>query len=155
MYLLNEKIKIDFPAGYQRLTNEDIECLFPGKQKPQEVMKGTKEVYMVFCLTSKKIDDRQLDLVRNDFCFMIRQRYPANIFFEKGEIDTVSGILSWVDFKGNILSGEIYYLLFLTGIEGKLLMGLFQCRWREMRIYRNQILHILSGITDVNKKNRE
>ena len=40
-------------------------------------------------------------------------------------------------------------------IEGKLLMGLFQCGWREMRIYRNQILHILSGITDVSKINRE
>ena len=153
MYLLNHTIEIMFPEECWKLTDEETDLLFPGRQRPQEVVKVADEAYMVFCLTDKAVDDSQLDSAINEFYFMIRQRCPENIFLDRGSMQVTPGHLSWMDFKGDAFSGETYYLLFLTRLGGKLLMGLFQCGWKQMRIYRSRILHILSGIRDLSEMN--
>lgn len=86
------------------------------------------------------------------FYFLIQQRYPASFFLEKGRLKLQDESLVWMDFQGNTITETKYYLLFLTTISGKLLIGLFQCAWNQMGKQKNRILEILQGMIDVRDK---
>ena len=146
MYFFDNKMKLDLPACFQCLSDKEIEAMFQEKQKPQAVVAGDQGECIAFFLTDKMAENMQLESILDDFCFIIRQRYPANIFQEKGVIRLRFDNLVWMDFRGNSITKTIYYILFLTIINGKLLMGTFQCDWRQMREQKYRILQILEGV---------
>lgn len=143
---------MDVPKDFRRLPDEEKGRFFHGDVKPQVVLEDAAGGQLALLLTDKMAQSAHLDSVLNDFYFLLRQRYPAAFFLEKGRLELQDENLVWMDFQGNTIAETKYYLLFLTTISGKLLIGLFQCTWNQMGRRKNEILQILQGMIDVRDK---
>lgn len=152
MELFDGKMKLDIPEDFRRLSDEEKGCFFHGDIKPQVVLEDAAGGQLALLLTDKMAQSVHLDSICSDFYFLIRQRYPASFFLEKGRLKLQDESLVWMDFQGNTIAETKYYLLFLTTISGRLLIGLFQCAWNQMGKQKNKILEILQGMIDVGDK---
>ena len=139
MELFDGKMKLDIPEDFRRLSDEEKGCFFHGDVKPQVVLEDAAGGQLALLLTDKMAQSVHLDSICSDFYFLIRQRYPACFFLEKGRLKLQDESLVWMDFQGNTIAETKYYLL-------------FQCAWNQMGKQKNKILEILQGMIDVGDK---
>jgi len=154
MLFFGEQMRIDVPEYFKCLSNERISEKYPGQKKPQIVMIGKEEESLAFTLTDRSAENGQLESILNDFSIMIRQRYPANIFLDKGKLKLQYGNLVWTDFRGDIADKNMYYLLFLTIINKNLMIGIFQCELNQYSKQKKLIIELLSETIDLTSERK-
>ena len=96
MELFDGKMKLDIPEDFRRLSDEEKGCFFHGDVKPQVVLEDAAGGQLALLLTDKMAQSVHLDSICSDFYFLIRQRYPACFFLEKGRLKLQDEILSVV-----------------------------------------------------------
>lgn len=85
---------------------------------------------------------------------LIRKSYPANLFFEDKIEPLGQGKLGWFDYKSYALDGQLYNLMFVTGIGGRLMLGNFNCIFNDFDEWKQYVLQMLRSITDLQQVNK-
>lgn len=147
MILFDEQMEIILPPVYKCLDSTSLRERYSGRQKPQIVLEGGDEEVFAFFHTHKQAYSTQLKNILKDSTFLIGQIYPDTRFLDKGTISLKYGIMEWVEFKRSI-EKELYYKLFLTIINGNLLVGTFQCQWKKHKKFKETVTEILSTVVD-------
>lgn len=84
------------------------------------------------------------------FKAVIRKVNPAFIFYDF--VVESDKALGWFDFKSYGLDEQIYNVMYLLPVEGKLMHGIFNCLYRDILEWKEAVHQIMMSVTDLTQK---
>ncbi|MFI3212251.1 MAG: hypothetical protein R3Y24_02820 [Eubacteriales bacterium] len=148
--LFDDKIAITLPKTFIDMPKKIAQIKYPSNQRPQiiktDLLGATN---FTFSLIAQHLESEQLEQVANMFENTIKKVHPANVFYDKGTEDIGKLKFSWFDFKGYAIDSQMYYLYYVTIIDGNLLHGVFSCISQELEHYKEVAFLIMRSIKDL------
>lgn len=151
--LLDEKLHITLPANFNDMEADMMNFKYPSQQRPQ-IIKTNPEGSINFAFNYLDIPllAEQTIMAVEQFRVMIRKVQPANIFFDLKEESTADITISWFDYKSYCIDEQMYNVLYVTPINGKMLQGIFNCPFGAQEEWKPVVLQIMLSIQDMTKK---
>ncbi|MDE6388740.1 MAG: hypothetical protein K2L82_13160 [Lachnospiraceae bacterium] len=149
--VLNEKVSVMLPEGFVDMPHEVAKMKYPSEQRPQ-VIKTSDDgtVNFTFSLYDTEFNERQMEDALGQFKAIIRKVNPAFIFYDF--VVETDKALGWFDFKSYGIDEQIYNVMYLTPVEGKLMHGIFNCLYRDILEWKEPVHQIMMSVTDLTQK---
>lgn len=147
--LFQGKMTIWLPDTFVDMPSRIARLKYPSEQRPQVIKTDLLgSTNFAFNLFDKIIRPDQMQSAAEGMKSIIKKVNPANIFYS-GETEPIGDTqISWFEFKGHGIDTQIYYIVFLTSIGGKLLHGIFNCAIADMEEWKNPVLQVIHSIQD-------
>lgn len=149
MLLFHEKMTILLPTSFVDMPQKIARIKYPSEQRPQiiktDLLGSTNFAFNLFDKTIKPV---QMQSAADGMKSILKKVNPANIFYESGTEPLGETMLSWFEFKGHGIDTQIYYIVFLTSIGGKLMHGIFNCAVADMEAWKEAAFQVIRSIQD-------
>ena len=147
--LFHEKMTILLPATFVDMPQKIARIKYPSEQRPQIIKTDLLgSTNFAFNLFDKAIKPAQMKSAADGMKSILKKVNPANIFYESGTEPLCETMLSWFEFKGHGIDTQIYYIMFLTSIGGKLMHGIFNCAVADMEAWKEAAFQVIRSIQD-------
>lgn len=147
--LFHEKMTILLPTSFVDMPQKIARIKYPSEQRPQiiktDLLGSTNFAFNLFDKTIKPV---QMQSAADGMKSILKKVNPANIFYESGTEPLGETMLSWFEFKGHGIDTQIYYIVFLTSIGGKLMHGIFNCAVADMEAWKEAAFQVIRSIQD-------
>lgn len=151
--LFDSKMAVMIPASYVLMDEQAAKLKYPSEQRPQVIYSNPEgDVNFTFSLFDTPITDRQVMQAIDQFQLVIKKIQPANIFYEKKQDPLNGSVVGWFDFKGYALDDQIYTMMYVTPIDGKVMHGIFNCRFSESLSWKHVALQLMQSIEDQTRR---
>lgn len=149
--VLNDKVSVMLPEGFVDMPHEAAKMKYPSEQRPQ-VIKTSDDgtVNFTFSLYEVEFNGRQTEDALGQFKAVIRKVNPAFIFYDF--VIETDKALGWFDFKSYGLDEQIYNVMYIIPVEGKLMHGIFNCLYRDILEWKEPVHQIMMSVTDLTQK---
>ena len=139
------------PEGFVDMLPEMARIKYPSEQRPREIrMNGDGTVNFTFSLFEAELEEQQIEDALGQFKSVIRKVNPAFVFYDLAvEKDKALG---WFDFKSYGFDEQIYNVMYITPIEGKLMHGIFNCLYRDILEWKEPVHQIMMSVTDLTQR---
>lgn len=149
MLLFHEKMTILLPTSFVDMPQKIARLKYPSEQRPQIIKTDLLgSTNFAFNLFDKAIKPVQMQSAADGMKSILKKVNPANIFYESGTEPLGETMLSWFEFKGHGIDTQIYYIVFLTSIGGKLMHGIFNCAVADMEAWKEAAFQVIRSIQD-------
>lgn len=147
--LFHEKMTILLPTTFVDMPQKIARIKYPSEQRPQIIKTDLLgSTNFAFNLFDKEIKPIQMKSAADGMKSILKKVNPANIFYESGTEPLGETMLSWFEFKGHGIDTQIYYIVFLTSIGGKLMHGIFNCAIADMEAWKKAAFQVIRSIQD-------
>lgn len=148
--ILDDKVSVMLPDTFVDMPSSVKKLKYPSEHRPQ-VIKTSLDITVNFAFNLFDVDfeEGHIKSVLEQFRNIIRNVNPAFIFFDF-IIDQENNI-GWFDYKGYGVDEQIYNVVYIIPIGGKLMHGIFNCRYRDILEWKEVVHQIMLSITDCTK----
>jgi len=135
--LFNNKLAIKVPAGFFQMPQELIKSKYPGGNAPQVVYTNDNySINIAFNYTTSKATAEQLAVYRDVLVKQFNSTLPVKEWL-RNEVTEINGkkliIFSLIT---QAVDTEVYNLMFITDMHGRLLMGTFNCTQEQTKKWK-------------------
>ncbi len=149
--ILSDKVSVMLPEGFVEMPQRIAKIKYPSEQRPQVIMTSDDgTVNFTFSLYDTEFNERQIEDALGQFKAVIRKVNPAFIFYDF--VVESDKALGWFDFKSYGLDEQIYNVMYLLPVEGKLMHGIFNCLYRDILEWKEPVHQIMMSVTDLTQK---
>lgn len=150
-HVLSDKVSVMLPEGLTDMPLGMAKIKYPSEQRPQ-VIKTSDDgtVNFTFSLYDTEFNERQIEDALGQFKAVIRKVNPAFIFYDF--VVESDKALGWFDFKSYGLDEQIYNVMYILPVEGKLMHGIFNCLYRDILEWKEAVHQIMMSVTDLTQK---
>lgn len=140
MYITNElvqfkrlkffggKISIMLPDSFVNLPLELAKAKYMSEQRPQVIMTSLDTTVNVgLSFVDVSVDADQLKVLKMQSMSALKNINPAIIFYEDRAEEDSEPPMAWFEFKSYGMDKNIFNLMFIAQVHGKLLHGNFNC----------------------------
>lgn len=131
--LLENKIEILVPKDFREMSQEHINLKYPTQNRPKYILTNeATTTNLAFNIMENRADSSMIDLYRGVFKAAFLKKFPDAKQVSDGA-QQING--KKVGFLQLITTGKdqpIYNYIFFTDMEGKLLLGTFNCVEKDM-----------------------
>lgn len=154
--LFDKKMSILLPKTFIDMPKKIALIKYPSNQRPQVIKTDLLgATNFAFNLFDQPVTTKQLPEVVKTFKNMIQKVNPANIFYEEKTEPLEDGMVSWFDFKGYAIDEQIYYIYYVTVIDGKLLHGIFNCMMKDLEEYKEIAQLVMHSIKNYKEDSQD
>lgn len=147
--LFKEKMSIWLPESFVNMPAKIARIKYPSEQRPQIIKTDLLgSTNFAFNLFDQPIKPAQMQSAADGMQSILKKVNPANIFYESATEQLGGSNLSWFEFKGHGIDTQIYYIVFLTSIGGKLMHGMFNCAIADMEAWKPPAFQVIRSIQD-------
>ncbi len=147
--LFEDKMAIMLPKTFIDMPKKIAQIKYPSNQRPQVIKTDLLgATNFAFNLFEQPVEKEQLKEIATTFKQMIKKVNPANIFYEEKTEDLRENGVSWFDFKGYAIDTQMYYIYFVSVIDGNLLHGIFNCMMEDLKEYKEIAFLVMRSIKD-------
>ena len=141
--LFRKQMEILIPEGFKDMPDYVAKKKYPSKHRPPVIlMDKNNMVYFTFHLMDMALAEGQLKKAAEGFVKSMKQVYVNAKFQELqyGERND-GGKIAWLAYETMAIDADIFNIMFITPLEGKLLYGSFNCilgmqdEWEEFAMY--------------------
>lgn len=151
--LFDGKVKIMLPDTFVDMPSSIVKLKYPSEQRPQIIKTSLDTaVNFTFSLFNQKFEESQIKRGIEQCREIIRKINPAFLYYDLVVEEEKN--LGWFDFKSYGLDEPIYNVMYITPIEGKMMHGIFNCRYREIMDWKPVVHQVLMSIEDCSKNKR-
>lgn len=148
VHVLDGKVSILLPEGFVDMPSETARIKYPSEQRPQEIMTSDDgTVNFTFSLFEADFNEGQIEDALGQFKAVIRKVNPAFIFYDF--VVETDKALGWFDFKSYGLDEQIYNVMYITPVNGKLMHGIFNCLYRDILEWKEPVHQVMMSVTDL------
>lgn len=148
--LFEGKMCLMLPKKFIDMPVEAAKVKYPMEQRPQIIKTNeTGDVNFSFSLLDEKLQDNQVEKVKDSLIRLLKQAYPANTFYESNIEEQNHRVIGWFDFKSHGFDQKLYNFMYLLPIEGKFLHGTFNCALSEVDLWKPVVLQVIQSIEDL------
>ena len=83
---------------------------------------------------------------------IIKNMNPAYIFYEQKTEECRNTVCSFFDYKSYAMDAHVYNLVYVTSIGGKVMQGTFNCRFQDMKQWKNAAIQVKNSILDLTEE---
>ena len=146
--VLDGKVSIMLPEGFAGMLPEIARAKYPSEQRPQEIRTSDDgTVNFTFSLFEVELSGRQIEDALGQFKAVIRKVNPAFIFYDF--VVEADKALGWFDFKSYGLDEQIYNVMYITPVGGKLMHGIFNCLYRDILEWKEPVHQAMMSVMDL------
>lgn len=153
VFLFEDKMSIILPTILVDMPSNLSHLKYPSELRPQ-IIKTTLDTTVNFTFSRYDLDieDTQIKEAAKQSQKMLKQLNPAYIFYELEEKNLTTTTISWFDFKSYAMDGQMYNIMYVTCIEGKLVHGNFNCLYKDMIEWKEAANQIILSTKDCTRK---
>jgi len=148
--LFDDKMEIKLPKTFVTMPLRFAKIKYPSEDRPHIIKTDLLgSTNFAFNLFDQPVQMSGLSDVSTTFKDVIKKVNPANIFFGSGEEELEDGLVSWFDYKSYAVDTQVYYIYYVTVIDGNLLHGIFNCMMEDMKDYKDVAFYVMKSIKDL------
>jgi hypothetical protein len=154
--LYDGKVKIKIPKSFEDMPQKLAEIKYPNQQRPQIIKtNNTGDINFTFNMLDAVFETQYVKEARDSFKDLIKQVQPSGVFYEEGEEPIADTLLGWFDFKSHAIGGKLYNIMYCMPVDGKMLQGIFNCKYEDAKLWKPVMLQMLFGIELCDAKNQK
>lgn len=135
---------VDMPANLARLK-------YMSEQRPQIIKTSLDTtVNFTFSLYGIELPEEEIDSTIRQFKYLIQKVNPACVFDEI-VTEKEQGV-GWFDFKSFGVDEQIYNIMYVKPIGGRLLHGVFNCMYRDMAEWKDAAIQVIYSVRDLTEE---
>lgn len=135
---------VDMPANLARLK-------YMSEQRPQIIKTSLDTtVNFTFSLYGIELPEEEIDSTIHQFKNLIQKVNPACVFDEI-VTEKEQGV-GWFDFKSFGVDEQIYNIMYVKPIGGRLLHGVFNCMYRDMAEWKDAAIQVIYSVRDLTEE---
>lgn len=151
VHVLDGKVSIMLPDTFVDMPHEIAKIKYPSEQRPQVIkMNNDTSVNFTFSLYDTPFNERQIESALSQFQRIILKVNPAFIFYDFIIIEEKN--IGWFDFKSYGLDEQMYNVMYITPIEGKLMHGIFNCMYRDILEWKDAVRQVMLSVVDLTQE---
>lgn len=126
--LLNDKVELKVPKGFEIMSEELMKLKYPSDRRPTLVYSDESGgINVALNLTQSQASKQLIPAYKENFMQTFKKLYPSAEWKDNG-VKTINGKeVGYLEFVTPALDTDIYNLIFFTDLEGKLLLCTFNC----------------------------
>ena len=130
------------------LMNEDIaRRKYPSEHRPELIMTDeTGTVNLMFQYMEGEVTDETVEALRNQVFGMMKRVNPGIKEQEIGTMQISGKTVPYVEFSNPVIDGKLYNLMFYLSVNGRPLMGSFNCQTKVMKYWRSVAFEMVQSI---------
>lgn len=153
---VEDNITMMIPKEFELMEPEKVKLKYPMEQRPGTILtdhSGT--VNLLFNYMEDKMTDQETEMVR-DRLFGIMRRVNQGIKVQSTGTEVISGKnVAYAEFSNPVMDGKLYNLLFFLEINGRICMGIFNCRTKELKYWQNAAFEMMRSIRISNQNDEK
>lgn len=151
--VFEEQMSVMLPRSFAPLTEELKKIKYPNEGRPELVMSSADcSVNFAFSLTDLPMRPEEAGQIIGQCRSVIQTLHPANLFYDLRTETREEGTLAWFDHKSYALDGQLYNLLFVLPVGGRLMQGVFNCGFDLAGEWKEPALAVMRSIEDLTKR---
>lgn len=126
--LFENKVQVMLPDSFDDMPKLLAEIKYPSVQRPH-VIKTSENCAVNFCfnLFDSPVQKEQIEATSIQFRSILQRAQPSMIQLDNKTENLPNTCISWFGFRSFSIDEQIYNLLFVTSIGGKLMNGAMSC----------------------------
>lgn len=127
---------------------------YPAENRPQLIRTSLDTtVNFTFSILAEDVSNDKVKSVAEKMRDVIRHVNPANIFYDIQEEVIEDTSLCWFNYKTYAIDEQLYIIMFITSIyNGKLLHGMFNCKFSEMNEWHDAAVQVITSIQKLSEQ---
>lgn len=144
---VEDKILMIVPKEFTIMEPEKAKVKYPMEQRPQTILTDQSgAVNLLFNYMKDTVSDNQVEMVRDRLFGMMRRVNPGIKPQATGK-EMISGKqVAYVEFSNPVMDGKLYNLMFFFAVDGRICMGIFNCRTKEMKYWKQSAFEMMCSI---------
>lgn len=131
--LLKDKVELKFPKDFKIMPEAMMKIKYPSERRPTLVYSNeTGGINVALNLTQNQANQQMILTYKDNFIQTFKNLYPSAQWKDSG-VKTINGKqVGYIELVTPAINTEIYNLFFFTDLDGKLLLGTFNCTKKSM-----------------------
>lgn len=146
------KLSIMLPISFVKMPSKLARVKYISQQRPQIIMTSLDTtVNFGMSMTDAKMQVDQIKIVTKQMMEALKRLNPAFAFYDK-QFETKYVPLGWFEFKSYGIDTDVYNLMLISIIDGKMMHGVFNCDYADVLEWRDVARQIIYSIQDISAK---
>lgn len=154
--LFEKKISIMLPKTFVTMPHNMMKIKYQSENRPQ-LIKTSLDTSVNFYFSyfeNVTINENEVGIAIRQAHDALKKTNPAFVFYDEKEEKRETSTIGWFDYKSYGLDEQMYNIMAVTPIDGKLLHVGFNCRFRFRNEWKPSAIQVLSSIWDTSKQSR-
>ncbi len=154
MEIFHNKMSIMLPTSFITLPSNLAKIKYMSEQRPQVIKTSLDTtVNFGFSMLDVTITFENIAELQKNAREVLKRLNPSLVFYESG-IENNGISLGWFEFKSYGLDGNVYNLMFITIVDGKMVHGVFNCIYNDAVEWRDAARQMMYSVKDISKEVR-
>lgn len=143
----DDKMKLYIPTSFFDMPAELAAMKYPSSDRPQIIKTDdTGSINITLNLIPNNIEDEQIPVVKEGVKVFLSRTNPSYLFLEEGVKTIEEKTVSFFEFKSPTLDNPLFNLMFFVELEHNVIMGVFNCLYREHMAWRPIAQQIIESV---------
>ncbi|WP_207432353.1 hypothetical protein [Sabulibacter ruber] len=145
--ILNNKVSVLIPATFGVMEEEMLKFKYPSERRPTLVYTDEDaKTNLAFNYISSNASQAVLEAYKQSMETSFRNSFPTAEWIDKG-VKTINGRkIGYLEVVTPAADQKVYNLIFFTDVDGKLLLGTFNCLEKERQQWQSISHQILNSV---------
>lgn len=148
--MFDNKMEITLPDSFGVMPDNYARVKYPSSFRPHIILTNVKlTANFGFSLFSQKIEDEETDGMAVYLKNILKRSNPAIQFYSQKTIKTLKCTKVVYDFRTQALDEAIYNIHFLAAINSRVMLGIFNCLYRDTDEWYEMVQQIIGSVKDI------
>ena len=138
-------MEIMLPDEWKQMPEKFAKIKYPSEFRPGIILTSTDlEVNMGFTVFPQKIPDGTAGKIVEHMQAVIHRSNPDYPMLGRGKLEKTGG--SWFAFRSHALDSDLYNMMMVMSLDGKMLQGIFNCPYKDYRQWEKVAIKMWESI---------
>lgn len=145
--IIDDKLEIFIPQTFSLMSEETAKLKYPSENRPKVIYTNEDAtINITFTYSTSKVSDETLGEMKAYLKNNFDNLYPSATWYED-EIETINGKKVGVfELLTPAVDTQIYNLMFFFELDGRLMIGSFNCTEKQMEGYKPIARNIVNSL---------
>lgn len=145
--VIANRLEILIPQTFSKMSEEMAKIKYPSERRPTVIFTNENaSINIAFNHTQNEVLNEQINEVKNSLKESFSNLYPSATWYDQ-RVETISGKnVGIMELLTSAIDTKIYNLIFFFELDGKLMLGTFNCTEKEMEAYKPVASNIVKSL---------
>ncbi|MCH5264092.1 MAG: hypothetical protein J1F42_14380 [Lachnospiraceae bacterium] len=147
--LFGGKLGIMLPLVFEDMPEHIAQMKYPSRNRPQ-VIKTNHDgsINCCFSLLDQQVSEKEIAETAAVMKDTLKKVQPWDTFLEEGTDRNHTNVFSWFTYKNYSIDSQIFNHMFVTAVDGRALIGMFNCPYRDMQLWKDVMMSMMLTLND-------
>lgn len=144
---VEDKLAMMVPVEFTEMDQESAKLKYPMEQRPGTILTdSTGEINILFSNIDEQITNNDVVMIRDKMLAMMVKMNPGIKPQSTGEKEISGKNVAYAEFTHPTIDGKLYNLMYFLELDGKTLMGIFNCLTKTMKYWKQAAFEMMQSI---------